>query len=106
MEKNIKIEPNHKVMVSEGFKLIHDIFRLRWIPEIIAVIGLGYHGYNEILGQIEYISNTELNRKLKVLLDRNVIEKREEGYYLNPFGEDLNHIFNHFSEMSKKYLTS
>lgn len=97
-----------QTLMSEGFRLIHDIFRLRWIPEIIAAIGVGRHGYNEILGEIEDISNTELNRKLKVLLERNVIEKREHlessGYYLNAFGEDLNHIFNHFSEMSEKYL--
>lgn len=92
--------------MTEGFKLIHDIFRLRWIPEIISTIGNGYHGYNEILSQIDFLSNTELNRKLKVLLDRNVIDKKEaEGYYLNEFGEDLHHIFKHFSDMSDKYLT-
>ena len=94
--------------MTEGFQLIHDIFRLRWIPEIIAVIGQGHHGYNEILGEIEFISNTELNRKLKLLIDRNVIDKVEDegasGYYLNQFGKDLDHIFKHFVEMSEKYI--
>ncbi len=97
-----------QTLMSEGFRLIHDIFRLRWIPEIISAIGIGCHSYNEILCEIDGLSHTELNRKLKVLLERHVIEKREHatssGYYLNPFGEDLNHIFNHFSEMSEKYL--
>lgn len=95
-------------LASEGFRMIHDIFRLRWIPEIIASIGTGHHGYNEILGQIEFISNTELNRKLKVLLERGVVEKIESpeqtGYFLKPFGEDLNHIFKHFAEMGERYF--
>ncbi|MBF4695964.1 winged helix-turn-helix transcriptional regulator [Fusibacter ferrireducens] len=94
--------------MTEGFQLIHDVFRMRWIPEIISVIGQGYHGYNEILGQIDFLSNTELNRKLKLLLDRQVIDKIENqdqhGYYLNAFGEDLDHIFKHFIEMSEKYI--
>lgn len=91
-----------KTLTTEGFKMIHEIFRLRWIPEIIATIGTGHHGYNEILGQIDYLSNTELNRKLKVLLERNVIVKKDDvshaGYFLTPFGDDLNHIFKHFTD--------
>lgn len=102
------ISKQSNLIMSEGFQMIHDIFRLRWIPEIITALGNGSHGYNEILKEIEYISNTELNRKLKVLLDRNVIEKVEDedgaGYYLSEFGEDLDHIFRHFTEMSQKYL--
>lgn len=51
--------------MSEGFQLIHDVFRLKWIPEIID---------------------------------------GKEGYYLTSFGKDLNHVFNHFIDMSEKYI--
>lgn len=94
--------------MSEGFQMIHDVFRLKWIPEIIASIANNNNRYSDIAEQIEYISNTELNRKLSVLQERNVIQKVEqggkEGYYLTEFGLDLNHIFNHFVDMSDKYI--
>ncbi len=94
--------------MSEGFHLIHDIFRLKWIPEIIQAIAMGNERYTDIAESIDYVSNTELNRKLAVLQTRGVVEKRmgegREGYELTEFGKDLNHIFNHFVEMSNKYL--
>ncbi len=94
-----------KNRMSEGFQMIHDLFRLRWIPEILSAIHEGKEGYNEILNAIEGISNTELNRKLAVLLEKNAIEKKSHGgYQLLDFGHDLEHIFSHFEEMSKKYL--
>lgn len=94
--------------MSEGFQLIHDVFRLKWIPEIIASIAEDKNRYSDIADHIEYISNTELNRKLAMLQERNVIEKSDyegrEGYFLTEFGRDLNHIFNHFIDMSDKYI--
>ena len=94
--------------MSEGFQMIHDIFRLKWIPEIIGTMAMGNMRYTDIAESIEYLSNTELNRKLAVLQDREVVEKKtvdgKDGYVLTPFGEDLNHIFNHFVEMSDKYI--
>lgn len=94
--------------MNQGFQLIHDIIKLRWVPEIVEAIAKDHSRYSDISSQIEYISNTELNRKLAVLLERNVIEKTEvdgkEGYVLTQFGYDLDHIFNHFTEMSDKYL--
>lgn len=94
--------------MTEGFQLIHNILKLRWVPEIIGTIGEGYHSYNQISKNIEYVSNTELNRKLALLLERNAIKKKaidgHMGYILLPFGEDLDHIFNHFVEMGEKYL--
>ncbi|MBN4069579.1 MAG: HxlR family transcriptional regulator [Alkaliphilus sp.] len=89
---------------DEGFRLIHDIFRLKWIPEIIQTVGHDSQNYSDISRKIGEISNTELNRKLALLIDRQVIEKREGTYILSKFGKDLDHIFNHFLEMSQKYL--
>lgn len=94
--------------MSKGFELIHDVFRLKWIPEIIDSIAAENNRYSDIAGNIEYMSNTELNRKLAMLQEREVIVKDiiggKEGYYLTSFGKDLNHIFNHFIEMSEKYI--
>lgn len=94
--------------MDEGFQLIHDIFRLKWIPEIIESIAENNNRYTDIAESIDYISNTELNRKLAMLQEREVIKKVErdgkERYYLTGFGEDLNHIFIHFVDMSNKYI--
>lgn len=94
--------------MSEGFQLIHDIFRLKWIPEIIESLATGQNRYSDIADSISYISHTELNRKLLMLQERQVIHKKviegKEGYYLTDFGLDLNHVFNHFVDMSEKYI--
>lgn len=94
--------------MSEGFQLIHDIFRLKWIPEIIESLAAGQNRYSDIAESISYISHTELNRKLSMLQERQVISKKiidgKDGYYLTDFGNDLNHVFNHFIDMSEKYI--
>lgn len=95
--------------MSEGFQLIHDIFRLKWIPEIIEAIATDKNRYTDIQLDIEYISNTELNRKLNMLQERDVIVKEtidgKDGYFLTEFGDDLNHVFKHFVDMSDKYIS-
>ncbi len=95
--------------MSEGFQLIHDIFRKKWIPEIIDTIASGNSSYTEIASSIDYISQTELNRKLAMLQDSDVIKKSsvqgKVGYFITPLGNDLNHIFNHFIEISDKYIS-
>lgn len=90
-----------------GLNIIQDIIKLKWIPEILDSIENGNHRYNRILESIEYLSHTELQRKLNVLLNKNVIVKREiDGhinYYLNDFGFDIIHILHHFSDLNDKY---
>lgn len=96
-----------KTKMAEGFELIHDVIKLRWVPEIITAIHDGHTHYNEILRAISTLSNTELNRKLAVLMERKAIEKIDDkGYVLSDFGKDLEHIFRHFEEMSEKHLLS
>ena len=94
--------------MNEGFELIRDIFRLKWIPEIIESISNDHVRYTDISDNIDYISNAELNRKLLILQERHIIVKKsldgKDGYYLTELGEDLDHIFNHFLEMSSKYI--
>lgn len=93
---------------DRGFELIQDLVKKRWVPEIIHSISLGNHTYTDILNSIEYLSHTELGRKLKTLEEYNCINKTEEGvkvyYYLEPLGYDLDHIFSHFIELADKYF--
>ena len=62
-----------------------------------------------MLQSIDYISHTELNRKLAMLVEREVIDKTVNGqstsYQLMEFGEDLVHIFHHLEELENKYFT-
>lgn len=92
-----------------GLDIIQDIIKLKWIPEILESIENGHHRYNRILESIEYLSHTELQRKLNVLLNKKVIIKCEiDGhinYYLNEFGIDIIHILHHFAELNDKYST-
>lgn len=98
-----------KTKITEGFELIQDIIRPRWIPEIIATIALGNHSYSKILDSIEYISKTELNRKLNLLIEKKVIlkniDQNRSEYRLLEFGEDIDHIFKHFYEVGEKYIS-
>lgn len=92
--------------MTEGFHVIHDLIKLRWLPEIILSIKQGNVYFNDILRSIQYLSNTELTRKLSVLVERNAVIKDEESasYHLTSFGSDLEHIFRHFEEVGEKYL--
>ncbi|MBC8587833.1 helix-turn-helix transcriptional regulator [Tissierellaceae bacterium BX21] len=95
-------------MISNGFQIVHDLIKLRWVSEILKSIDLGNHRYSEILKSIPYISHTELNRKLNILIEKNVIEKESNDnntlYTLKNFGKDLVHIFNHFEDLEEKYF--
>lgn len=98
-------------MISNGFQIVHDLIKLRWVPEILKSIDFGNHRYSEILKSIPYISHTELNRKLNILIEKNVIEKcscdnNNTLYILKNFGKDLVHIFNHFEDLEEKYFNA
>jgi DNA-binding HxlR family transcriptional regulator len=92
---------------TEGFKIIQDIIKLKWVPEVLYVIGADGATYTEILRKVDYLSNTELNRKLAILVERKAVEKVEADghtrYQLLPFGRDLDHIFRHFRDMEERY---
>ena len=94
--------------ISNGFQIIQDLIKLRWVPEILKSINMGNQRYSEILTSIPHISHTELNRKLLTLMDKDVISKTEDDeatyYSLLEFGEDLVHIFNHLEDLEDKYF--
>lgn len=97
-----------EIKIKNGFEIVHDLIKLRWIPEILNSINAGNKRYSEIENSIPYISHTELNRKLNILVEREVIDKKEENnnvsYSLLKFGEDLVHIFGHLEELEEKYF--
>ena len=89
------------------FQIVEDLIKLRWVPEILKSLAMGNQRYSEILKSIPDISHTELNRKLIILREKNVIGKEEEGqivYSLLNFGKDLVHIFDHLEELQEKYV--
>lgn len=94
--------------ITNGFQIVQDLIKLRWVPEILTSIEGGNNRYSELLESIEYISHTELNRKLSILLEREVIDKTVDGrntyYTLLPFGKDLVHIFHHLEELEERYF--
>lgn len=93
---------------TTGFEIIHEFIGLKWVPEILESIGNGNKRYTDILNSVPYLSHTELQRKLKILQEKNAISKKSfdigSEYQLEPFGEDLLHIFKHFTELGEKYL--
>ncbi|WIV11785.1 winged helix-turn-helix transcriptional regulator [Proteiniborus sp. MB09-C3] len=97
-----------KSKISNGFQIVQDLIKLRWVPEILKSIQIGNQHYSEILRSIPYMSHTELNRKLNVLIEKNVIEKTVEdktiSYSLLSFGKDLVHIFGHLEDLEDKYF--
>ncbi|MBU5313705.1 winged helix-turn-helix transcriptional regulator [Tissierella carlieri] len=97
-----------KNKISNGFQIVQDLIKLRWVPEILKSIHLGNQRYSDILRSIPYMSHTELNRKLSILIERNVIDKvveEENTYYsLLSFGKDLVHIFYHLEDLEEKYF--
>lgn len=99
---------NMSIKISNGFQILQDLIKLRWVPEILKSIELGNHQYSQILKSIPYMSHTELNRKLALLVEKNVVEKTIENntiyYSLLNFGKDLVHIFNHLEDLEDKYF--
>lgn len=97
-----------KINISGGFKIVEDLIKLRWVPEILESINAGNHRYSEIQRSIDGISHTELNRKLIILIRKGTISKEDKldspSYYLLEFGKELVHIFNHLAELQEKYL--
>ncbi|WP_353095371.1 winged helix-turn-helix transcriptional regulator [Tissierella praeacuta] len=97
-----------KNKIYNGFEIVQDLIKLRWVPEILKSIQLGNQRYSDILNSIPYMSHTELNRKLSILVEKKVIDKRIEDnntcYSLLNFGKDLVHIFYHLEDLEDKYF--
>lgn len=96
------------IKIDNEFDEVHGIIRSRWIPEILESIRRGNHYYGEIQASIEYISQTELNRKLNLLVDKGALDKKEQAnrtrYEMKELGEELHHIFGHLFEVRNKYF--
>lgn len=86
------------------FEKVKDIIKLRWISEIIFAISFYELSYSELLKEIEYISGTELQRKLNILVSNQIIKKNESTnrttYNLTSIGRELHVIFLDIFELS------
>lgn len=94
--------------IFNSFQMIHDLIKLRWVPEILKSIHHGNKRYNDILKSIPNMSHTELNRKLSILVEQGVIIREVKDniiyYSLLNFGCDLLHIFHHLEDLEEKYF--
>nr|WP_300002783.1 winged helix-turn-helix transcriptional regulator [Tissierella sp.] len=97
-----------KTKISDGFEIVEDLIKLRWVPEILESINSGNRRYSEIRRSIDGISHTELNRKLIILIRKKAISKQEDSeniyYSLLSFGKELAHIFDHLEKLQEKYF--
>lgn len=97
-----------KTKISDGFEIVEDLIKLRWVPEILESINSGNQRYSEIKRSIDGISHTELNRKLIILIRKRTVLKDENSdiiiYSLLDFGKELVHIFNHLEVLQEKYF--
>ena len=76
--------------VKAGFQLLHGLVKLKWVPEILLTLHEESKSFSHILSAIPLLSPTELNRKLKLLQQEQIIEKRKDGRYrLLCYGEDV-----------------
>ena len=95
------------IVIEKGHEMIQGLVGSRWVPEILFSIEKGCSRYSEIENDIQDISHTELQRKLKMLVEKNVLLKTESSnqtdYHLTMFGDDMVHIFHHFEDLSIKY---
>lgn len=91
---------------QKGIEVIQDLLKRRWVAEILHSIKLGNKTYTAILNSIEFLSQTELQRKLKVLEEYECIYKNEEKitYHMTEFGNEIDHVFQHVYELGKRYL--
>lgn len=91
---------------QKGIEIIQDLIKKRWVPEILHSIKLGNKTYTNILNSIEYLSQTELQRKLKILEEFEAINKDEKelSYNLTEFGNEIDHLFQHVYELGQKYF--
>lgn len=96
--------------LEQGLRLMESIIGGRWNPAILFVIEQGASRYSDIRSSIGYISDTELQRKLNVLLDGKLIEKTMQGaeersaaYRLTSFGGEITHTLHHIMDISIKH---
>ena len=81
---------------GKDFIYIHDILRLKWVPEILSAIHNGASTFSKILIDIPFISQTELNRKIKFLVERKLITR-------GPFGKEILYILLYIQRLNAKY---
>ncbi len=92
--------------LENGYEMIQNLVGSKWVPEILYAVEQESSHYNEIESSIPIISHTELQRKLKMLVEQNALkieEKNQTSYHLTPFGMDLVHIFHHFEDLFERY---
>ena len=61
----------------------------KWIPIIVFVISKDIHKFNEILNNIEFVTNAQLSLSLNILVDEYLLNKKDNGYFFTDKGLKL-----------------
>ncbi|MDO5755750.1 MAG: winged helix-turn-helix transcriptional regulator [Tissierellia bacterium] len=91
-------------MCHRKYLMLRDLMKRRWIPEILHRMDKGYYTYTDILEGIDYLSHTELQRKLKILEEYHCVKKTDSGYILKDLGRELEEVFCYLEKLEDKYL--
>ncbi len=108
MEYDPTIAPNEQDLES-GLRLMESVIGGRWNPLILFQLEHGAMSYTDIRNSIDYISDTELQRKLNTLIDSKLVVKgngedaRKREYVLTPYGEDIAHTLHPILDISQTH---
>ncbi len=95
--------------LEQGLKLMESVIGGRWNSLILFQLEQGRKSYTDIRNSIDYISDTELQRKLNTLIDSKLVKKgdgldaKKREYALTPYGEDITHTLHHIMDISLKH---
>lgn len=71
---------------------VQKLLKHKWVPIIIFCLNKGISTFNGLINQIEHLSNEQLSKSLKLLIENNVIDYKDSNYCLTTKGIKLNKI--------------
>ncbi len=93
-----------------GLRLMESIIGGRWNPMILFALESGPCRFSDLKSRIEFISDTELQRKLGALMGSGLVvrnsndeDTRKGEYILTGFGGEIAHTLRHILVISQKH---
>jgi DNA-binding HxlR family transcriptional regulator len=95
---------------ERGLRLMESIIGGRWNPMILFALEGGPCRFSDLKSRIEFISDTELQRKLGALTGSGLVTRcspeedaRRGEYMLTGFGGEIAHTLRHILVISQKH---
>jgi DNA-binding HxlR family transcriptional regulator len=80
-----------------------EIFAERWTPIILRELVLGSRKFNEIHRGVPRMSRALLAKRLRKLIEAEVIASADDGYRLTPSGEELGEVVVRLGEWGQRW---